>query len=158
MTTPCLQLQDLRSDADDLSKATPGFFVNIADKGLTAPVSHLESVFTQVLILNDLSSLRRPTNLGEGWAILGASRNVAWGFLHRDHRGHRVQGEVGPGPLEESILHLRRKKDGGLKAAATGNSRICPRELLPEERAKGGGNQAVVATGVSAEPDGHVGN
>jgi hypothetical protein len=30
-----------------LSKAIPGFFVNIADKGLTAPVSYLESTLTR---------------------------------------------------------------------------------------------------------------
>jgi hypothetical protein len=64
-----MQVRGLQKSGNEFVKSHPGFFVNIADKGLTAPVSYLESVFTQVLILNDLSSLWRPTNLGEGWAI-----------------------------------------------------------------------------------------
>src|SRR5277367_5578312 len=38
-----MQVRDLRMSGNDLSKATPTFLVNIADKGLTAPVSYLES-------------------------------------------------------------------------------------------------------------------
>jgi hypothetical protein len=38
-----MQVRDLQKSGNDLSKATPGFLVNIADKGLTAPVSFLES-------------------------------------------------------------------------------------------------------------------
>src|SRR5271154_2215076 len=37
------QLRDLRNTGNDLSKATPRFLVNVADKGLTEPVSYLES-------------------------------------------------------------------------------------------------------------------
>src|SRR5208282_1766275 len=44
-----VQLRGLRNRGDDLSKATPGFLVSVADKGLTAPVSYLESTFARMV-------------------------------------------------------------------------------------------------------------
>ena len=42
-----------------------------------------------------------------------ALRDGAWGFLHRDHWGHRVHGEGGyPGQGREEILGPKKRKSG----------------------------------------------
>jgi hypothetical protein len=43
-----MQVRDLQKSGNELSKATPRFLVNIADKGLTAPASYLESTLALV--------------------------------------------------------------------------------------------------------------
>jgi hypothetical protein len=41
-----MHLGGLRIDEEPLSEATPRFLVNVADKGLTAPVSSLDATLT----------------------------------------------------------------------------------------------------------------
>jgi hypothetical protein len=70
-----------------LSKGYPRFLVNVADKGLTAPVSSLDTALTQLVILKGLTSLCVPRRIWVTRSVprhsVMASGDAAWGFLHR---------------------------------------------------------------------------
>jgi hypothetical protein len=110
-----MQAEDLRTEGQPLSKGYPRFLVNVADKGLTTPVSSLDTALTQLLILKGLTSLCVPRRI---WVTRSGPRHsvtVAVTLRGDFYTGFREHGVHGDGWLA-ARLGSGSRLEGGMAA------------------------------------------